>query len=217
MAGPQLRTLEPESRVMILVTASPTSMLRDHGRHPNLGVLGTPRNCYGENIQSWPWAVDNDAYLAWDEGRYRKMLERIASRRGCLFVTAPDVVGDADATLDLFATWRGELADVGHPIALVAQDGLEEPPWESFQALFIGGTTEFKMGAQAARLAREAKRRGKWLHMGRVNTRRRIIYAKGLGCDSVDGTAFSMYRKTHLPWALDYASAPTQTTMAGVA
>ncbi len=43
----------------------------------------------------------------------------------CLFVAAPDVVADAEATLDLFGGWRREIASQGLPVALVAQDGLE--------------------------------------------------------------------------------------------
>jgi EAL domain-containing protein (putative c-di-GMP-specific phosphodiesterase class I) len=58
------------------------------------------------------------------------------------------------------------------------------------------------MGDGAAELCREAKAQGKYLHMGRVNTQQRIRYAQSLGCDSIDGTAFSMYRKTYLPHAL---------------
>lgn len=203
--------------MLVLVHSSPVSLLRDHGRHPNLGVLSSPRRFYRDEVAGWPWAADNDAYLAWDEGRYRKMLDGISGRPGCLFVTAPDVVGDANATTERFHEWSGELASVDQPIAYVGQDGLVSPPWDAFQAFFVGGTTEWKLGENAARLIREAKRRGKWVHMGRVNSRRRIIYARALGCDSVDGTNFSMYRQTNLPWALEYAASPQQTTLAGAA
>ena len=110
---------------------------------------------------------------------------------------APDVVGDASQTLRNFSEWRSEL--VGFPVALVGQDGLETPPWDEFDALFIGGTTEWKMGAQAARLVREGKERGKWVHMGRVNSYERGRYARWLGCDSIDGTQFSWFRDTKLP------------------
>jgi EAL domain-containing protein (putative c-di-GMP-specific phosphodiesterase class I) len=91
----------------------------------------------------------------------------------------------------------------------VAQDGLEDHPvpWGLIDALFIGGTTEFKMGPVAAAAAQQARLLGKWVHMGRVNTRRRIRYAKSLGCDSMDGTSFSRFRRTTLPWALTWASA----------
>lgn len=48
--------------------------------------------------------------------------------------------------------------------------------------------TEWKNGAAARDLAREAKARGKWLHMGRVNGGGRMRYARDIGCGSVDGT-----------------------------
>jgi hypothetical protein len=59
---------------------------------------------------------------------------------------------------------------VGYPAALVAQDGLEDLPicWSSFDALFLGGTTRWKLGSAAARFAQQARQRGVWVHMGRV-------------------------------------------------
>jgi hypothetical protein len=193
---------------MILVQQSPTTLLREHGPHPNLGVLSGPRRVY-KNVEGWLWAADNDAFLAWDEDRFVTMLDKITGIPGCLFVVAPDVVGDAEATLERFHEWAYRIRETGQPVAFVAQDGIEDHPvpWGIVDALFIGGTTEFKMGSVAAAYAREAKQRGKWLHMGRVNTRRRIRYAKSLGCDSIDGTNFSMFRRTALPWALTWASA----------
>jgi hypothetical protein len=180
---------------MILVHASPTTLAPY--RTPNLGVLCSPRRVYGAEVDGWPWAADNDAYSKWDQGRYRAMLERIRGRRGLIFVTAPDVVGDSAETLRRFDLWRGDLD--GLPVAFVGQDGLENPPWDSFETLFVGGTTEWKMGAQAARLIREAKDRGKWVHMGRVNSYERTRYAQWLGCDSIDGTQFSWFRDAKLP------------------
>ncbi len=41
--------------------------------------------------------------------------------------------------------------------------------WHRLDALFVGGSTYFKLGPTAAGLVREAKRRGLWTHMGRVN------------------------------------------------
>jgi hypothetical protein len=181
--------------MMILVHASPTTLAPY--RSENLGVLCSPRRVYGDEMRGWSWAADNDAFSHWDEGRYRDMLMRLEGRKGCLFVTAPDVVGDATETLRRFALWRSALA--AFPVALVAQDGLGIPPWEEFDALFIGGTTEWKMGEQAARLVREAKHRGKWVHMGRVNSYKRGRYARWLGCDSIDGSQFSWFRDTKLP------------------
>jgi hypothetical protein len=193
---------------MVLVNSSPVSLLRDHGLHPNLGVLDGPRNIYASRIGEvgyQTWAADNDAYLAWDETKFRKMLRAITGLIGCAFVSAPDVVGDSTATIARFHEWKDEIRETGQPIALVGQDGLQtqDVPWQEIQAFFVGGTTEWKLGSEAASLVREANERGLWTHMGRVNTRRRIRYAQSIGCDSVDGTNFSMYRKTNLWWALE--------------
>lgn len=188
---------------MILVHTSPKTLAPY--RTKNLGVLSSPRRFYreSEGIEDWTWAADNDAFSRWDEQRYREMLDAIWGLRGCKFVTAPDVVGDAKATLELFETWYDDLNALLQPIALVAQDGLElyKVPWKRIDALFIGGTDKFKLGLNARALIVEARKRGKWVHMGRVNSRIRTRYARIIGCDSIDGTQFSWFRDTKLPSA----------------
>ncbi|MCG5464151.1 hypothetical protein MED01_002316 [Micromonospora sp. MED01] len=47
---------------------------------------------------------------------------------------------------------------------------------------------EWKVSAMAAAITAEAKRRGKWVHMGRVNSDKRIRRAREMGVDSGDGT-----------------------------
>ena len=44
-----------------------------------------------------------------------------------------------------------------------------------------------------------AKEKGKWLHMGRVNGRRRLRVAVHSGCDSVDGSSLSRFPRTWIP------------------
>ena len=61
-------------------------------------------------------------------------------------------------------------------------------------ALFIGGTTEWKMSDEARRLMD-----GRWTHMGRVNSFRRLQLAKSWGVDSVDGTGMSWFTDTKMP------------------
>lgn len=199
--------------MMILVHSSPTTLAPYRNGH--LGVLCSPRRVYGDELQGWTWAADNDAYSKWDAGRYRAMLERIRGREGCLFVTAPDVVGDAPETMRRFAFWRSELD--GLPVGLVAQDGLVHPPWDNFDALFIGGTTEWKLSIAAFRLMREAVERDKWLHMGRCNSIERMKYAMWAGCDSVDGTSLSWYRDRWLPFYLRLAANSQLTNKRGTA
>jgi hypothetical protein len=100
------------------------------------------------------------------------------------------VVGDAAATLARSLPWLPRIRSLGLPAAFVAQDGQESlpMPWDEFDVLFIGGTTEFKLGPGARALIDEAVGRGIPVHMGRVNSRKRLAYAYVAGCASVDGT-----------------------------
>jgi hypothetical protein len=66
------------------------------------------------------------------------------------------------------------------------------------------------LGPHAAALVAEAKRRGKYDHMGRVNSARRAAYAASIGCDSIDGTGASKFRDRRLPEYLAFAAAPQQ-------
>jgi hypothetical protein len=126
--------------------------------------------------------------------------------RWCLFATAPDVLGDAVATLQRSARMLDLIRYAGFPAALVAQDGLEHlpVPWDDFDALFIGGSTAWKLGTAARTLAAEARRRGKWVHMGRVNSLRRLRYADAIGCDSADGTYLTYAPDANLPRLLGW-------------
>lgn len=162
------------------------------------GFLFAPKN--GNSFKTvfkhvMPWAADNGCFHGLDEVRFRRMLCRLAGLPRCLFVVVPDKVGDARTTRFLWDCWRPEVAICGQPLAFVAQDGAESipPPWEQLDALFIGGSTRWKLSRHAAALAEEAKRRGKWAHMGRVNSYRRLVAAYDMGCDSVDGSSASRW------------------------
>jgi hypothetical protein len=159
------------------------------------------------------WAADNGcfgkgfpgeaAWMAWLE-KHSEHADR------CLFATAPDVVGDAQATLTRSLPHLPAIRALGYPAALVAQDGLEDldVPWDAFDVLFIGGSTDWKLSPAAAGLVREAKARGKWVHMGRVNSRRRWSYAEYIGCDSVDGTFLAFGPDTNLPRLTNWVTQP---------
>lgn len=125
----------------------------------------------------------------------------------CRLATAPDVVGDAAATLERSKPFLPLIRAVGYPAALVAQDGLEdlEVPWDEFDALFIGGSTEWKLGPHARALITEAKTRGKWVHCGRVNSERRYRLMHEAGCDSVDGTFLTYGPDKLLPRLLGWS------------
>jgi hypothetical protein len=144
-----------------------------------------------------PWGMDNFAFTGFDPVAFRRALVSYSGVPGCKFTVAPDVVADAQATARRFGEWHDEIKAHGYPIALAAQDGLEtlEVPWRDLDAIFIGGSTEFHFSDFARELTHEAQRRGKWVHMGRVNSARRWNYAHAIGCDSVDGTGVVIERR----------------------
>jgi hypothetical protein len=92
------------------------------------------------------------------------------------------------------------IREIGYRAALVGQDGMEhlDVPWDEFDCLFVGGSTEWKLGAGAEILIREAKRRGKWVHIGRVNSRKRYLKFADLA-DSCDGTYLTFGPDVNLP------------------
>lgn len=140
------------------------------------------------------FAVDNGAFAGFNADPFLALLAREESRCAqCRFVAVPDVVGSARRTLEVFDRWHDRLHR--WPLALVAQDGQEDLPipWDLIAAVFVGGSTAWKMSAHAAAVVKAAKALGLWVHFGRVNTPARFEYAQSLGCDSIDGTGLSRY------------------------
>jgi hypothetical protein len=140
------------------------------------------------------FAIDNGAFGKFNREGFIRILEKHKDRRDlCRFVALPDVVASARRTLEAFELWQGILE--GWPRALVAQDGIENLPipWVAIDAIFIGGSTKFKLSKDAADVIRTAKILGKWVHAGRVNTPGRLEYFEDLGTDSIDGTGLAQY------------------------
>lgn len=198
---------------MLLATQAEPQMFAY--QHPNLGRLVQPRH-YGAIERTaergCPWAADNDCFQGLDEDAFVAMLDRIAGLPFCLFVVCPDVVGEQGLTDLLFEEWAPQVLMRRLPVAYVVQeDGIEyEPrgvPWGVISALFIGCANDGeKLGDRIRRLVREAKARGKWVHMGRVNSAKRIAYAREIGCDSIDGTSWVRCLTTAIPSGVSNAS-----------
>lgn len=153
------------------------------------------------------WAMDNGGFGGlFDVGGFVQMLREFADVPGCLFVTAPDViystgVGDHAATVKEWPFWSHLIRGIGRTPAFVLQDGCVEwsdvPP--DAEVIFVGGSTAYKESSTVRSLCGIAMARGKWVHWGRVNGRRRYEMALIAGCDSLDGTGFSMFPDTNLP------------------
>lgn len=107
----------------------------------------------------------------------------------CKFVLVPDVVGDCAATLKRWPEYAPRMRAMGFPLGFAAQNGQESLPLpDDYDALFIGGSNQFKYSQGCIDLIHRAQDARKWVHVGRVNTRSRIVYCRMLGVDSVDGT-----------------------------
>lgn len=133
-------------------------------------------------------------------------------------VCLPDVLRNAAATLERSAPVLPRLREAGYPAALVGQDGLENlvVPWDEFDVLFLGGSTTWKLSRQAWSLSREAIKRGKRVHMGRVNSYKRLLYAQEIGCDSADGTFLAFAPTRRLLRILDRVQAYNETPNFGL-
>lgn len=171
-----------------------SGVLKNTPNIENSGYMITPNKHEYVEVYGIAWGADTGCFTqphTFSMSRYIDWLtDRKYAQDSCLFATAPDVVGDAVATLEISREPLQEIRGLGYKSALVAQDGLEKLsiPWDTFDCLFIGGTTDWKLSEPAYALTTEAKRRGKWAHMGRVNSFRRIVAASISGYDSVDGT-----------------------------
>lgn len=176
-------------------------------RDGRLGFIDTPAQG-NRRPDGVAWCADNGCFSdKWDEDKWWSFLVRNAHHAPtCLFAVAPDVVGDAVGTAKKSSPWLGRIRELGYPVGFVAQDGQENlpVPWDQIDCLFIGGTTEWKLGEAVRGLVSEAKRRGKWVHMGRVNSKRRYEYARIIGCDSVDGTFLTFGPEVNLPKLLGW-------------
>lgn len=178
-----------------------------------IGLLNTPTVAYRIDDTVAVWAMDNGCFAGTYPGddAYLATLERYSAHQTrCLFVAAPDVVGDADATLGLLEPMARRLRAAGWPVALVGQDGMEKMhvPWQLVDWLFVGGSTEWKMSAGAEALIARAQRHGKRVHVGRVNSATRFRHFRSLGCDTADGTSIAFDPTGRLAEVRRWTSAP---------
>lgn len=181
-----------------------------------VGLIIQPgTNGYVKRIGRYPfWAADNGCFNPKDyvgDDAWIDWLDTLPRDR-CLFVVIPDVArrpdgtlgGDPVATWDKFCQFAPIVRDMGFPAALAAQDGIENMPnlleqLEACDALFIAGSTEWKISQAAERVAKLARNLGRWVHMGRCNSYARLRRARDMGCTSADGTFLAFGPDANLP------------------
>jgi hypothetical protein len=171
-------------------------------RRPDVGVMYNPDsgNILDPDV---PTALENGCFAkgaAFDEHAWMRWLAQ-QPRAGCMFAVAPDVFGDAFATCLRSTPLLGDIKALGFQAAFVLQNGVTDAliPWSLLDCLFVGGDDLFKLGWTARHYVAEARARGKWTHMGRVNSWTRMVQAAQAGYDSVDGTYLKYGPDVNLP------------------
>lgn len=152
--------------------------------------------------EGFPYAIDNGAWSAYvagepfDEPAFLRAYGRLG--HGADFVVLPDIVAGGGASLAFSLAWRARL-DAVCPQMLAVQDGMTPaevgPLVGQALGIFVGGTSEWKEATMALWGA-VARERGAKLHVGRVNSRRRVALCAAAGADSFDGSSVSRYAVT---------------------
>jgi len=146
------------------------------------------------------YCLDNGAWsehrgtASFDPAAFRELVERLGPRAD--FVVSPDVVGGGRESLRLSVKWLPELLQTCRRVLIPTQDGLTKRDLRPYLGprvgLFVGGSDEHKLGTlrQWGALASSV---GCWLHVGRVNSARRIEYCGIAGADSFDGSGAARF------------------------
>lgn len=169
------------------------------------------------DAHGWNFGLDNGAWPTFeahrrgeiaenrlDEGLFQAAVDQVGARAD--WIVAPDIVQGGKASLDLSISWLARLEShmtASRTLRLVAvQDGMHEGPMlervlacvRAGNGIFVGGGTEWK--ERYLPLWGEICRdRGTWLHVGRVNTTRRVALCGAAGATSFDGTSASRFSK----------------------
>lgn len=172
------------------------------------GVMISPAS-RGKPVEGMRYAIDNGAWSAfvkgtkWDAGAFLKLMEAAASDAD--FAVVPDIVGGGLSSLERSAQWIPRLRGSCR-LLLPVQDGMTqadvEPLLRGGVGIFLGGTTQWKLDTMIA-WGSLAASKGLYLHVGRVNTARRLSLCAAAGADSFDGSSVSKFSRTLAE--LDYA------------
>ena len=158
--------------------------------------------------EGFHYALDNGAWTAHQQGRafdvaaFKRLVAQLGADAD--FVVAPDIVGGGLPSLDLSLSWLPRLMSSCARVLIPVQEGMTaddlRPHLSSTVGIFVGGQPEVRGSGRIewklltlptwAALARE---RSAYLHVGRVNTQRRILACSAAGADSFDGTCASRY------------------------
>ena len=167
---------------------------------PELIQFRTPLTQY-KSRRGVQWVLDNGCFTEFKENTWFKMVMDGVNDPDMLWFTMPDEVGNHAVTLNQFYRYKEKLSQImswevfQNKAAFVIQDecSIEDIPWDDIAAVFLGGSTQFKLSAKAFTILKAAKAKGKLVHVGRVNTPPRILYFHNVA-DTIDGSGIAKYQ-----------------------
>jgi hypothetical protein len=163
------------------------------GKPEEWGVITTPNRWGTKPIQEGRrWIADNGCFSEkWDRVNWICWLNDMQKYiRTCDFAVLPDVVGDHKSTMYLFQKYFYPVTSMGYNAAFVCQDGCVPQEIPYCHAIFIGGSTAWKLSTSAGDCISEGRKRGIPVHIGRVNSAKRYAHFLLQGATSFDGTSY---------------------------
>jgi hypothetical protein len=153
--------------------------------------------------EGFPYAIDNGAWTAftqkrpWDRAKFEGVVALLGA--GADWIVLPDIVEGGMESLNRSLDWIPRLDHLRVPLLIPVQDGMTyedlAPHVGPLVGLFVGGSTEWKE-ASMAEWGRLKLDTGCYLHVGRVNSARRIRLCHLAGVDSFDGTSVTRFACT---------------------
>lgn len=216
---PEIEERSPIARTPMVPYASRTgtkqnlAAMRANGWHLLVSAKGVLRT------EGFKYALDNGAWsaftqgLPFDERAFDKAFNLLGEKAE--WFVLPDIVAGGMHSLDLSLNWMNRLGPNLPTVSLIAvQDGMKPDDVREYLGprcgLFLGGSTSWKLETLHS-WGILARRRNCHLHVGRVNSTRRILMcAAAGGAHSIDGTSASMYQKTVAPLSAAVKHGETQ-------
>lgn len=161
------------------------------------GVLRTEGFAYALDNGAWTAHQQNTAF---DVQAFNEALRRFGAAAD--WVAVPDIVMGGIESLKFSIDWLPRVLEVAKLALIPVQDGVTAddmaPIVSPRVGIFVGGSTDWKESSLP--MWRDLKQAtGCYLHVGRVNTARRIHLCSAANADSFDGTSASRFSKTLQP------------------
>lgn len=139
--------------------------------------------------------VARRAAVEWSSAKFYQLCNKLG--RGADWIATPDIVCGGAASLRRSLAWLPYVLRFA-PALIPVQDGMTpeelEPIVGSGVGIFIGGSTEWKLETLGGWCAL-GRRAACWVHVGRVNSAKRIEYCSVNGATSFDGSGPSRFVK----------------------